>query len=433
MVTSAGDLVILSINSPSEGEEVYSKMITVLGTAAATEGRYIVSVTVNNSLAGKETWSDDISLYEGWNTIKIVATDNFGNEKMENRTVYYIAPTPTQPPRDHEAPSATPTPPPTGSISITSTPPGAEVYLDGSLKGITNITLENVTVGSHEIKVTKEGFGSEREYKYVKAGRTEELHFELEPRTRPLFVFSTPPGASVHLDDDDMNKSTPCVLKEVAVGLHIIKLTKSGYSDGPPRNKYVSADEQNILHVTLGRCGSINISSNPPGAKVYLDGNDTGETTPANISKVALGNRIIKLTKFGYYNNETKVDVSVAKTYHVTVNLSGYGYINITSKPSGATMYLDGNYKGETPKKISKVVGNYSIRVTEFGYEDGKNETQVSAGETTIVHVELSPTFWERLKPCLIAVGAVGAIITAIATGIIASVELKKFFRRRNE
>jgi len=354
MVTSAGDLVILSINSPSEGEEVYSKMITVFGTAAATEGRYIVSVTVNNSLAGKETWSDDISLYEGQNTIKIVATDNFGNTKTEIRTVDYIAPTPpptppsmspttppTQTPRDHEAPSAipTPTPAPTVSISIATIPTGASVWLDDSYKGTTPIR-ENVTVGYHKIEVTKEGYDIYSETKKIRLGdgEPEEMIIELKQLTGSIYISSTPSGASVDLDNVDMKAITPCMLK-VVVEPHTITLKKSGYFDAI-RNVSVPADGPLSLHVTLRRCSYINISSNPSGANVYIVGNYTGETTSADISKVVVGNHTIKLTKFGYFNETRKVDVSVAKTYPVHVNLRGYGYIDIASDPEGASVYL---------------------------------------------------------------------------------------------
>jgi hypothetical protein len=88
----AGDLVILSINSPSDNETVYTETVTVSGTAAAIEGRYIVSVTVNNVSSGRESWSTEVLLQSGNNTITVTATDNFGNQKVKNITVIYEEP-----------------------------------------------------------------------------------------------------------------------------------------------------------------------------------------------------------------------------------------------------------------------------------------------------------------------------------------------------
>jgi hypothetical protein len=110
MVTSAGYPLILSIESPVSGETVYSKMITVSGTAAAMGGDYIDCVTVNGFPAGRDTWSADILLQEGQNRITVVATTDFGNTAIETITVFYKAPTPTLVP--------TGTPMPTGEYSI---------------------------------------------------------------------------------------------------------------------------------------------------------------------------------------------------------------------------------------------------------------------------------------------------------------------------
>lgn len=55
----------------------------------------------------------------------------------------------------------TPTPTPTpgyGSLAITSNPMGAEVYLDGELKGTAPLTLTNIPAGKHTLRVTKMGY-----------------------------------------------------------------------------------------------------------------------------------------------------------------------------------------------------------------------------------------------------------------------------------
>jgi hypothetical protein len=55
----------------------------------------------------------------------------------------------------------TPTPTPTpgyGSLAITSNPMGAEVYLDGELKGTAPLTLTNIPAGKHTLLVTKIGY-----------------------------------------------------------------------------------------------------------------------------------------------------------------------------------------------------------------------------------------------------------------------------------
>jgi predicted ATP-binding protein involved in virulence len=418
MVTSAGS-VMIAIYSPSDGDTVYTDKIAVFGGARGTEGAIVESVTVNGLLAdGTISWSKDISLQPGQNKITAVATDNMGQSISKTISVTYIAstpsPAPTTPPPlpttiqtgghgPTPAPIPTPIPTPTGSISITTTPSGAEVYLDNSFAGITPITLEDVTVGYHKATVSKEGYHSQTSEIYLSTGKTKELNIELEPITGSIAVSSTPSGASVYLDDVDMNKITPCMLSEVAVGQHTIKLTKSGYSD-LIRNVSVSVGRTSHLHENLSAYGSIDISSDPSGADVYLDGNYTGETTPKNISKVVVGDHTIKLTKFGYDDVTRNVSISVGETLHLHENLAGFGSLRIFSYPSEAKVYLDGDYMGKTPLDISKVVeGSHTYKLTKFGYASVEKTIDVSAGESRLVDETLSVP-WEVLNISIIVV-----------------------------
>jgi hypothetical protein len=249
------------------------------------------------------------------------------------------------------------------------------------------------------------------------AGITKELDITLEPITGSIFVSSTPSGASVYLDDVYMNKITPCLLSEVVVGPHTIKLTKSGYDD-VKINVSVTAGRTFHLHENLTvstRYGSINISSDPSGAKVYLDGNYTGETTPKNISKVVVGDHIIKLTKSDYDDEIRNVSISVGETLRLHENLTGYGSLRISSYPSEAKVYLDGDYLGKTPLDISKVVvGSYSIKLTKFGYASVEKKIDVSAGKSTRVDETLSMAAFILSSTIAILIGIISVTITSL-------------------
>ena len=87
---SATDLIqpILTIISPTNGASIANYTIT--GTASDAFG--IASVTVNGALASGttdwSTWSAEVTLTEGPNTITSVATDNAGNQNTTIITVY---------------------------------------------------------------------------------------------------------------------------------------------------------------------------------------------------------------------------------------------------------------------------------------------------------------------------------------------------------
>jgi hypothetical protein len=64
------------------------------------------------------------------------------------------------------------TTPTTGSISVSSNPSDANVYLDGAYKGTTPTTLYNVPIGSHAVKFTKLGYNDISSTVTVSLGQT---------------------------------------------------------------------------------------------------------------------------------------------------------------------------------------------------------------------------------------------------------------------
>jgi len=66
------------------------------------------------------------------------------------------------------------------------------------------------------------------------------------------------------------------------------------------------------------------------------------------------------------------------------------GFIYISSDPSGAAIYLDESYEGETPKKISGISsGEHKIRIVKSGYRDWFDNIMVKSHETKEVSAVL--------------------------------------------
>jgi len=69
------------------------------------------------------------------------------------------------------------------------------------------------------------------------------------------------------------------------------------------------------------------------------------------------------------------------------------GTIRVTSSPSGATIYLNGNYRGTTPLTITKVAApaTYSVEADLAGYRSSTMTVSAVAGQTTNVNMALNP------------------------------------------
>ena len=67
-----------------------------------------------------------------------------------------------------------------GFISISSTPSSSNVYLDNSFKGTTPLTIQNVPIGSHTIKLSKSGYNDISKSVTVSSGQTTYISENLE-------------------------------------------------------------------------------------------------------------------------------------------------------------------------------------------------------------------------------------------------------------
>jgi sugar lactone lactonase YvrE len=87
--------------------------------------------------------------------------------------------------------------------------------------------------------------------------------------------------------------------------------------------------------------GSISVTSSPSGAKVSLDGNDTGLATACTISNVSPGGHGITLVKDGYADHTANVTVTAGQTASLNAVLTKNS-ITVTS-PAGGTTWAKGN------------------------------------------------------------------------------------------
>ncbi|MEA1863847.1 MAG: PEGA domain-containing protein [Euryarchaeota archaeon] len=214
----------------------------------------------------------------------------------------------------------------TGSISISSSPAGADIYLDAIREGTTPKTISGVTVGSHTIKLGKSGYVDITRTVAVGAGETatiSETLTELAQEPGFISISSSPAGADIYLDGI-REGTTPKTISGVTVGSHTIRLEKSGHT-AAVRNVTLRAGETSNVYEALTELAqktcSISVSSSPSGADIYLDGAYKG-TTPAKVSDVSPGAHTLKLEKYGYVEWLTSAHTTSGVTESITAHLA---------------------------------------------------------------------------------------------------------------
>ncbi|MGC9064421.1 MAG: PEGA domain-containing protein, partial [bacterium] len=200
-----------------------------------------------------------------------------------------------------------------------------------------------------------------------------------------LVVNSNPSGATVYLDNQSIG-NTPIVLSNIKTGSHILRLNYPGYGDRqrtiiirPHQYEYVM--ETFMPQVNMG---SLYIDSAPRGASLYLDDSYQGET-PLRIDFVPIGVHTIRLSKDGYRDYVQQVFIENNKTTTIFVNLvveTTRFRLSINSNPSGASVYIDGIYRGTTPTYNYVSYGFHTVRLVLEGYKDYETSIRVTEDAT---------------------------------------------------
>jgi hypothetical protein len=119
-----------------------------------------------------------------------------------------------------------------GQIRITSTPEGASIIFDEEYKGKTPLTLSEIPVGEHKLKLDSSGYEDWEENILVSSIQVKEVDVELVAKTGDAIVkvWPIPKEAEVFLDGVYVGKGF-LLLEKVSPGEHILKVTKKDYKD----------------------------------------------------------------------------------------------------------------------------------------------------------------------------------------------------------
>ncbi|MDD1719699.1 MAG: PEGA domain-containing protein, partial [Methanoregulaceae archaeon] len=275
-------------------------------------------------------------------------------------------PVPTDTP---EPPGPIPTPMPVpGYVDVSSSPAGAVAVLDGTERKNTPATFMASSDTYHSVEVVMSGYQPYADIVYVTSGDTEPVYAELRPspmQTGSVNVVSTPSGANIWIDGTYMG-STPRLVGGLFPGSHQVVLRKGGYYDYTA-NTAVSSGQVTQFSAGLSAykpdpgVGWIEITSNPPGAAIFLDNTFRGITpTSATfyISDVSPGYHTVRLTLPEYkpYSETFLTRSGIIHDIHATLTPEAPGplpdtdgQITVESVPSGADVYLSNDFRGFTP------------------------------------------------------------------------------------
>jgi eukaryotic-like serine/threonine-protein kinase len=254
--------------------------------------------------------------------------------------------------------------------TIRTEPPGALVLLDDHAKK-SPATFNELEPRKYKLRVMSPGYDPIETI--VDLGNRKSFEppvFRLARNKGTLNVESNPPGAQFTLRSEDGQISRTGVAPQ-----KIVDLPTGKYALIAKRGDWEMRDGVEIHRGDTTRKsfafvnGTVSITSEPPGAKILVDGMPHGRT-PLRIELPALPHELVaQLDDWPAEQQSLAVQGQQENSAHFVF---ANGSVKITSAPSGATVLANGRALGQTPLVIEEVrPGDVTYELQLAGYKPG--------------------------------------------------------------
>ena len=175
--------------------------------------------------------------------------------------------------------------PEAGQLVVSSDPPGARVTIDGQARGVTPITLEDMTAGQHAV-VVQGASGPVQRSVVVRRGQSASLMVSMTGQAAFGWVSISSPLVLQVLEDDRKLGTSETDRIVLPAGQHTLRIL----------NQRLGFQTARVVHVPAG--GGASLKIDPPNgvvnlnalpwAEAWIDGRQVGETPLGNV-KLPIG------------------------------------------------------------------------------------------------------------------------------------------------
>ena len=277
------------------------------------------------------------------------------------------------------------------TLTVASSPASADIYIDGQLVGRTPLN-RSFAAGDRELIVEIDGYRAHSETLTLAAGESTGVSIQLAELTGNVRITSDPPGAAITMDGAATGQVTPATFEVLSVNRSVpVRLSLAGF---PDVGFQVRAEADTTIEVSRSmgiRRTDLTVSSNPPGAFVFLDGRAMG-TAPHTLDDVTYGAHTLRLVQDGYadWTREISVPVDGGRLDAVMDRLPP-GVVVFSIQPYGDVI-INGQrvVQGATFFTVTREAGPYRIELRNPAYEAFKQEITVVSGDTLRIRHDFS-------------------------------------------
>ncbi len=192
-----------------------------------------------------------------------------------------------------------------------------------------------------------------------------------------------------------LNKcETPCSFNNLSPSRYSLEVQKDGYQSVQTALQVKSGDAQDQKIKLESLAKGIFISSQPPGADVFINGAKQAGQTPVTLP-LAAGqyNLVLRLQGYQPYAGPIQVKDNIQTQLNVPLSAKSatrIAWAQVNSVPKGAEIILDGTSTGQfTPARVQIPTGVHTVTLRLDGYQQAKRTFQASEGGTVPIEEAL--------------------------------------------
>ncbi len=164
-------------------------------------------------------------------------------------------------------------------------------------------------------------------------------------------------------------------------------------SEGDEHLASARAETESALGTLAPRVALLQLTSDPPGAEVFVDRVELGSwgTTPVLLA-IPGGAHTLTFRAAGHHDGTQPVEATIGATVALAITLPPIlGTLVVSTEPSGATIENErsGEVLGTTPLRVEVPVGELRIRARRDGWVDAQRTVDVSEAQETSVSITL--------------------------------------------
>jgi serine/threonine-protein kinase len=185
-----------------------------------------------------------------------------------------------------------------------------------------------------------------------------------------------------------LNKcETPCSFNNLSPSRYSLEVQKDGYQSVQTALQVKSGDAQDQKIKLESLAKGIFISTQPPGADVFINGAKQSGQTPVTLP-LAAGqyNLVLRLQGYQPYAGPIQVKDNIQTQLNVPLSpksATRIAWAQVNSVPKGAEIILDGVSTGQfTPARVQVPTGMHTVTLRLNGFQQAKRTFQASEGGT---------------------------------------------------